>query len=257
MRLVIPAVRGVFARRILLNWRVRPEVAARLLPPPFRPRLVGGRAMAGVCLIRLEQSRPAFLPGALGIASENAAHRIAVEWGKGPDLRQGVYIPRRDTDSPFQRLLGGRLFPGWHHAAAFRIHETRDRIRIEMRSRDGSVLVRLDARPSAGWPEGSVFGTIEAASSFFEAGSCGWSPGIRGMGLEGVALRTEIWRVEPLRVDLAESSFFSDPAAFPPGSAEVDCALIMRGIPHEWSPLGPLFPGRRRRRSRCAFFDIP
>jgi hypothetical protein len=254
---IIPAVRGVIARRILLDWRVRPEVAGRLLPAPFRPSLVGGWAMAGVCLIRLERMRPAFLPGAFGIASENGAHWIAVEWGKGPARRQGVFVPRRYTDSRLQRLLGGRLFPGPQRAASFRILDDGDRIRIEMRSREGGVLVRLDARASGGWPSGSVFGTLEEASTFFESGSRGWSPCSRGEGLEGLDLRTEGWRVEPLRVDQAESSFFADPASFPPGSTELDCALIMRGIPHEWRPLGPLFPRGRRRRSRCAFFDIP
>jgi hypothetical protein len=31
-----------------------------------------------------------------------------------------------------------------------------------------------------------------------------------------------------------ESSFFDHPAAFPPGSAVFDHALIMRDIPHDW-----------------------
>ena len=38
--------------------------------------------MAGICLIRLQQIRPWFVPGCcgIGISSENAAHRMAVEW---------------------------------------------------------------------------------------------------------------------------------------------------------------------------------
>src|SRR5262249_61863595 len=75
----LPSIRGVIDRRILVNYRVAPDVLARLLPAPFRPRLVHGFGMVGICLIRLREVRPALLPAWLGIASENAAHRAAVE----------------------------------------------------------------------------------------------------------------------------------------------------------------------------------
>jgi hypothetical protein len=37
-----------------------------------------------------------------------------------------------------------------------------------------------------------------------------------------------------MAVDKVESSFFEDRALFPPGSVQFDCALVMRGIEHEW-----------------------
>ncbi len=58
----IPVIRGVIDRRILVNYRVDPEVLARMLPAPFRPKLVNGTGMAGVCLIRLKHIRPRLLP---------------------------------------------------------------------------------------------------------------------------------------------------------------------------------------------------
>jgi hypothetical protein len=108
----IPSMRGMIDRRILANWRVDPAVLARLVPPPFRPQIVGGFGIAGVCLIRLKQIGPAFLPAMFGLSSENAAPRIAVEWQVYGEIRRGVYVPRRDTNSRFNSLLGGRLFPG-------------------------------------------------------------------------------------------------------------------------------------------------
>ena len=75
----IPIIRGVIDRRILVNYRVDPVVLAPLLPAPFRPRLIHGAGMAGICLIRLRGIRPLFLPSWLGISSENAAHRTAVD----------------------------------------------------------------------------------------------------------------------------------------------------------------------------------
>src|SRR5438132_3356623 len=97
----IPLIRGVIDRRILVNYRVAPDVLARQLPAPFRPRLVHGFAMVGICLIRLREVRPAFVPAWLGIHSENAAHRVAVEWDQDGAVREGVYIRRRDTSSRF------------------------------------------------------------------------------------------------------------------------------------------------------------
>jgi hypothetical protein len=70
-----PEIRGVVRRRILVNYRVRPEVVQRLFPDPFKPKLLNGWAMAGICLIRLEQIRPSWAPGQIGLRSENAAHR--------------------------------------------------------------------------------------------------------------------------------------------------------------------------------------
>jgi hypothetical protein len=82
---------------------------------------------------------------------------------------------------------------------------------------------------------GSVFGGRESASAFFEGGSVGYSPGREQTGrLDGIELRSLSWRVEPLAVDRIESSFFDDVRRFPKGSVAFDCALLMRGIEHEW-----------------------
>lgn len=72
---------------------------AALLPPPFRGKVVGGFGMVGICLIRLKNVRPIFLPSWLGISSEKAAHRTAVEWDNNGTVREGVYVRWRDTDS--------------------------------------------------------------------------------------------------------------------------------------------------------------
>jgi hypothetical protein len=52
--------------------------------------------------------------------------------------------------------------------------------------------------------------------------------------LDGLYLCTKSWKVEPLDAEIAHSSFFADERAFPKGSIEFDCALLMRNIPHEW-----------------------
>ena len=100
---MIDRVRGTIRRRILVNYRVAPEVVQRVLSLGFKPKLVAGYAMAGVCLIRLEAQRPSWLPLGVGLSSENAAHRIAVTRHESGTERESVYIPRRDSASHLQR----------------------------------------------------------------------------------------------------------------------------------------------------------
>jgi hypothetical protein len=58
--------------------------------------------------------------------------------------------------------------------------------------------------------------------------------------LDGIELRTEGWKVEALEIDEVRSSYFSDRSRFPEGSVELDCALVMRNLAHEWHAAGDL-----------------
>lgn len=229
----IPAVKGVIARRILANYRVDPDVLRSILPAPFRPQVVNGQGLAGICLIRLENIRPKLLPVPWGLSSENAAHRIAVEWDGG----HGVYIPRRDSSSALNALAGGRIFPGLHHRATFEVVEEGDRYRVGLTSDDGETRVLVDGRAVADYPSGSVFPTLAEASAFFERGSLGYSATAVPGQFDGLELRSQTWTVQPLAVDRIESSFFE---ALPAGSVEFDGALLMRNIDHEWHGHGVL-----------------
>jgi hypothetical protein len=61
--------------------------------------------------------------------------------------------------------------------------------------------------------------------------------GLEAQRLDGVELRTDRWRVDPVEVRAVRSSFFDDPHRFPAGSAVLDCALPMRDAPATWSAL--------------------
>jgi hypothetical protein len=238
MLMQAPVLRGVVRRRILVNFRVDPEAMQRQLPPPFRPQLVDGCAVAGICLIRLEQIRPVGVPAALGVCSENAAHRVAVTWmDRANSLRQGVYIPRRDTGSLLNHLAGGRIFPGEHHRARFRVRDHAGAIDLVLESEDGSADVRLRARESGGLPSTSAFPSLQAASDFFAGGSVGYSAVADSARLDGLELRTLAWRVDALEVESVFSAYYADSSRFPPGSVAFDSALVMRDIPHEWHPV--------------------
>jgi hypothetical protein len=230
----IPTICGTIDRRILVNFRVDRSVLAAVLPKPFRPQLVGGYGIAGICLIRLRQIRPWFVPQAFGIGSENAAHRIAVEWDECGEIRQGVFVARRDTSSRLNTLAGGRLFPGVHHHSQFQIAEVAGRFRVALTSDDRQTHVSVDARIAAALPSTSVFRSLDECSTFFERGSLGYSPSPTNSHFDGLELRTFGWSVTPLAIDHVHSSYFDCPVTFPPGSATLDCALLMQNVKHEW-----------------------
>ena len=230
----IPVVRGVIDRRILVNYHVDADVLANVLPAPFRPKTVHGWGIAGICLIRLKQIRPRVLPAVVGISSENAAHRIAVEWEENGELREGVYIPRRDTSSRLNTLAGGTIFPGVHHHARFQVQEGQGRYQVRLDSDDDDTHVEVEATIASELPETSVFRSVSDVSDFFEAGSLGYSATKMSNEFDGLELRTFNWDVQPLNVTKVASSFFENKDNFPTGSVEFDCALLMTGIDHEW-----------------------
>jgi hypothetical protein len=252
----IPAITGIIDRRILINYRIDPLVLKRVLPAPFRPQLVNGMGIAGICLIRLSALRPKWLPYLPGWASENAAHRIAVEWEREGELFRGVYIPRRDSSSRMTVWVGGRLFPGVHHHATFHVKDRQHSIDLSVESDDKQVQLAVVARMADDLPADSLFTSLKQASDFFEAGSIGYSATRDEGQFDGLELRTREWQVVPLQVQSLHSSFFDDTNRFPAGSAQLDCALLMRGIRHEWHSQ-PQLCGSTDRRSEQSLEPQP
>lgn len=242
----IPTIQGIIKRRILINYRAEPHVVQKILPSAFRPKLHKEKAIAGICLIRLEHIRPKFTPEFVGISSENAAHRIAVLWeDENGKTLEGVYIPRRDTDSLINAAVGGRLFSGEHHKANFEIKESINELDFDMKSNDQKVSVNFTGKNSDSLPETSVFSSLDEASGFFETGSLGYSPSKNTKKLDGILLQIENWKVSAFDLDRVYSSFYNDKALFPNGSITFDHALLMRNITHEWHNAASFYSNSR------------
>jgi len=235
-----PRVRAMLERRILVNYRIEPDALETVVPAPFRPVLIDGHGIAGICLIRLGRIRPAGFPAAW-LSSENAAHRIAVERDTPAGPATCVYIPRRDTSSWLTVLAGGRMFPGWHHPARFSVSESGSQFLVQLRSRDGSVRVRVDACRSDRVMVGSVFQSVAEADQFFRSAPIGYSATPAADRFDGVELGCSGWNLEPRQVREVASSFFDDVTRFPPGTVTLDSAFLMRGLETTWHPL----PGLR------------
>ncbi|GGX27930.1 DUF2071 domain-containing protein [Aquimarina muelleri] len=230
----IPKIKGIMDRRILINYQVDKEVLENYLPKPFTPKLINGKGIAGICLIRLKEIRPKGFPKQIGISSENGAHRIAVEWNENGKLKEGVYIPRRDSSSKLNSFAGGAIFPGIHHLAKFTVSESNGNYNVAFISNDETYL-SIEASETNNWNKESVFENLNCVSDFFENGAIGYSPDKNDF--EGLELITHHWKVSLLEVKKVESSFFENTDIFPKGSVKFDNALLMTDIKHEWRKL--------------------
>ena len=156
------------------------------------------------------------------------------EWDANGETRNGVYIPRRDTNSILNSFAGGRVFPGIHHHAKFTVSETGAHYSVTMESDDGEAAVHVSGNVVSSISPSSVFGSLESASEFFERGSLGYSATDTGGKFDGLELKCENWSVDSLKISEVRSSYFEDGSRFPSGAIEFDCALLMRNIVHEW-----------------------
>ncbi|ASK28715.1 hypothetical protein CEY12_00685 [Chryseobacterium sp. T16E-39] len=227
----LPTIHGYIDRRILINFTADPKIVEKIVPSPFRPKLYKNKAIVGICLIRLKNIKAFGLPDFMGFGSENGAHRIAVEWDENGELKSGVYIPRRDTSSRINSLVGGRIFPGKHYHAKFNVKEKDQNYHIDFTSSD-QLVTSIDAKEALTFDTHSIFETLEQVSDFFQEGSLGYSP--NKDKFEGLQLNTYQWEMKPLEVLDVKSTFYENEHLFPKGSIAFDNALLMTNIEHTW-----------------------
>ena len=246
--MLLDTIHGIIERRVLLNYRIDPEALQKVLPLGFRPKLFKGKGIGGVCMIRFGGLRPRMIPQWLGLGSENEAHRIAVEWDQEDGRKEGVFIPRRDTASLLNKTLGGRVFPGIFEKSSFSVDESFDSVSVKIQRADGTDEVAFAGQVAAKLPATSRFESTDEAASFFSLGATGYSTTREAGHYHGMELLSLNWTVEPMEVSSVYSSFFSNPNRFPKGSVELDCALLMRNIEHEWHSRPDLYFDRPKAR---------
>ncbi len=224
----LPPISGVIERRLVVAYRVDPDRAAELLPHPLRPRTIGDAAVAAISLVRLGQLRPGRVPRWVGLHSENAVHRIAVEWDSGATRHEGLYVLRRDSDSLADLALGGRLYRGAYRRARFRVEESATTVHLVCSAADGAMDLEVAVHVSDRFRGSALFTDATQAARFFDDPA---DPADRPRETPaGPQLVTPPWRIEPVAVDTARSSVFDDPERFPAGAAEVDCAVLARRV---------------------------
>jgi hypothetical protein len=137
--------------------------------------------------------------------------------------------------------------------ASFDVQECGERIEVTFDTRDRhdwmhASVTCLDADAFEATP---LFSTLEAASQFFHDRSVGFSESRRLDALHGLRMTTESWAFEPAAMHDVRSSYFEDRDRFPPGTATLDSAFIMRNVKVRFHAL-PNLPVRSRAARRAA-----
>jgi hypothetical protein len=230
----LPKLATTIERRIFTTYAVDPEQIIPYLPEGIKPQLVNGKAIAGVCLLRMGNIRPSFISPNIGITAENAGHRIAVTYlnDEGQET-VGVYAPFRHTNSRLAVAASGTIFPGIQKAAHFDVHEAGNNFKVNMTSKDVSVEVDVDLASEADWSS-QLFPTFAEASAFYEEAKVAWSPTSEDANrrIEPLKLEHAYWEIKPAHINHIHTSFFD---SFPKGTVRLDHALIMQNVPAWWS----------------------
>ncbi|MEM7367373.1 MAG: hypothetical protein AAF587_02160 [Bacteroidota bacterium] len=238
-------VEGLIEWKILINYKVELGVLQRFLPQPFFPRSIRGFGLVGIAVTKQKGLRSVGVPLSVGFSSMIVEHQIAASWENAGKLCHGLYIPRRDTSSLLQMMVGDRLSGGMHHLSRIRARIRYDRYTLGMRSIDQQgVKVQLMAKLTDRFPMGSVMKELETAVDFFESGKIAYSPLYKKSVFEGIAWQAKDYSIQPLRVERLNGNYWEELAGFPAKSVFFDHALLIQGAPHQWNHIPELIAPR-------------
>lgn len=238
-------VKGLIDWKILINYKVELSVLQQYLPKPFFPRSIRGFGLVGIAVTKQKGVRSIGRPAPLGLNAMLVEHQAAVTWEDGGRLRHGLYIPRRDTSSLLQLMMGDRLSGGLHHLARIRARIRQDRYVVSMRGMNQEgVRAKLMAKLTDRFPMGSVMKELETAVSFFESGKVAYSPLYKHSIFEGVEWNAQDFSIQPLRVERLEGNYWEEIAGFPKKSIFFDHAILIQGAPYQWNHMPELIAPR-------------
>lgn len=230
------SIQGRMARRLLVNATTDADVVRPLLPPAVTPAVVGGdggRALVGVCLLRVADLRPGRVPAVLGRSFDGLAYRVAVT---RPDGVPAVHIVRRETADGLALAVGGRLFPGTHRRVDMDV--STDELRVAAGGHGGPALVVdvIDEPPGPG--HASVLGDDEQASVFFSAATMATSPARRAGRHEGLRMEAPPFSVRAVRPrELVLDRLAWALGAPGVGALRFDSAFLVRDVPVRFTPV--------------------
>ena len=234
-----PVLQGTIELRVLIVYRLDPSAVLDLLPAPFEPQMLNDFAVGAISLSRLSDVRPKGLPSWLGVSGEHATHSFAVKWTDQRRPAVGVFTARRHTSSRLTAASGDRLFPGAYGRADFAVEQQGADLHVAFASREPSCAVDAAVTAVDELTASELFASTDDASQLFRRGAVAYSLRRKGGVLDGIEIRTRTWRIDPARVVHVRSSYFDDVTVFPPGSAVVDSAFVMRDIAADWRAAPP------------------
>lgn len=222
----------VFRRCLLLNYALKPEALAAVLPAGVEPDVWHGRAWLSVVAGDLRRMRPAGVPPALGVTYRQIVYRAVVRCGG----RRGVYFLRSDADSAIMNVGGNLMSFFRFHRADIAWTEDDLGLRVRVGSRDGTadLDLALGSGDEAGLPRGSAFGDLAEAKGCLVELYTAFHPRAHQGRVDVVRIRREDWRLTLPPVLEARCAYLDGTGPFPAGGAALDSVFAVRDLPYHW-----------------------
>ncbi len=205
------AIAGSIRQCWLFVYRMRTEVAQKLLPAPLQPVTRHGFAFMNIVVCRLEGIRPAPLPSAIGLGYWHVAYRLHVraQSENGRPL-EGLHFLRSDCDRWVVARTGNALTDFRFHRARIRVVATEEEVNGVIDSVEAPARFRIDRRRAPALSEGSPFATLDEAVQFLKYEPYGLSVE-NGNSLQVVRVRRDeaAWRARVVAVPEATWQFLT------------------------------------------------
>lgn len=228
----------VFRECFLVNFAVKPEALAQLVPWPIQLDLASGMAYLSIVIAKMDKMRPAFLPRELGISYLQVVYRVVV---RSPRGERGVYFVRSDANNPLMSLAGDWL-------TFFRFHHSQ----IRMERADKLVNFDLEARPgdhanihaaydlstaTETMPKSSAFSSLEQAKEFLVQLFAAFSYDPLEDRVSVVRIERGEWNVKVLADSEACYEWMQHGTALSSATSRLDSIFYVRDLPYLWHTL--------------------
>jgi len=230
-------MKTTFRNCFLVNFAMAPETLAQVLPPPLVPDMYNGHAFLSVVVADMEQMRPAFVPGFLGVTYQQVVYRAVVRCGD----ERGVHFLRSDADNRLMVELGNLL-------SFFRFHQAR------IVATDGGGLRHFDlvadphdhadihatfdlASARRTVPAGSVFASVDDAQRFLVELYAAFRPDPDGATVKTVRIKRSAWRVQMVDTPRARFDYMNGSAFFRSDSTRLDSTIYVEDLDYYWHTL--------------------
>jgi len=227
----------VFKSCFLVNFGMKPELLASLLPHPIKPDIHNGEAFLSIVISDLVDMRPTFIPKGLGFNFNQIVYRAIVT----TNGERGVHFLRSDADSRIM-CFTGNLFSFFHFNYANILNtSTWGRHNIELTSKDKQANIKASYDTSKlvyDMPESSVFSNLTAAKEFFAELYVAFST--MSNQTTAVRIKRTNWDVSLVSDAHAKYDFMDGSDMFPKGSTRLDSIFYVQNLFYHWHTLEKL-----------------
>ena len=205
--------------RVVVFYRVEPDVARGLLPSELRPRITAGSAIVVLCYTHLGRLETRFLPHRLA-TSHHLAYRVSAEAAGENGPTCSTWVAHRETSSRIGARWNEKVFRHGHGRSRFSIEDDACELTLRVESSRGDELF---LRASACESTGTVFSQPNDVGEFFRNDGTIRPHGVFAREADVVDAHNA-FVPEPLALIELRSAFFEDPDRFPSGSVAIDGA---------------------------------